>query len=243
MKQEKDIDNIPEEPSPGLTPEQRARVLRFRERIYPESSPEEKERLLRCLKEWLEEGCCQRKMEPSLLGLDWSSFETRKFPEHDGETGFRNPPEFISCGFSALDAYATAMLAAHFSSDSLGVLTFTCKLKQRDPDSSLYLEFVTTPEHGSIDSESLMCELLDSFPDLLDAKTFPVLFLAGEGCPMACEYPGQMVARVSPFLRARPVELWPEAMLSLTPAVDLRRRAKQIVAFLRDSKATGGIPN
>jgi len=90
-------------------------------RRWPALSEEQRKESLRELKRWLEEGGCQPKMGPSLLGLDWSSFVTRKFPGYVDQSSFENPPEFISYAFSALDAYATAMLAAHFPYRSLGV--------------------------------------------------------------------------------------------------------------------------
>jgi hypothetical protein len=58
------------------------------------------------------EGFCQRELEPSFLGLDWSSFETSQFASEG--VRFCNPSEFIYYGFSALDAYATAVLALLF---------------------------------------------------------------------------------------------------------------------------------
>jgi hypothetical protein len=129
------------------------------------------------MRTWFEEGCCQPKVEPSLLGPDWSSFETRKFPEHDRQISFLNPPEFVSYGFSALDAYATAMLAANSSSESHGLLTFTCKLKQFDSECEIALDFTITTEQGCIDSGRIMLELLSSFTVLLRAKKY-----RGRGC-------------------------------------------------------------
>lgn len=246
MMQEKDRNNSSGEHSPDLTPEQKARVLRFRERIYPVLSQEEKDHMNGEMKTWFEEGCCQPKMEPSLLGLDWSSFETRKFPEHDRQMSFMNPPEFVSYGFSALDAYATAMLAANFSSEGLGWLTFTCKLNQFDSDCGMYFGFTTTTEEGRIDSGRIMLQLLSSFPVLLRAKNIEggaVLLLEGEGCPMKCNYPGRMVASVSPFLRDRPVDLWPQAKLVLIPTAELRRRALDILTFLGSSDSIEENPN
>ncbi|MGA3133776.1 MAG: hypothetical protein ABSD59_23675 [Terracidiphilus sp.] len=246
MMQEKDRNNSSEDLSPDLTPEQKAKVLRFRERIYPVFSQEEKDHISGEMKTWFEEGCCQPKMEPSLLGLDWSSFVTRKFPEHDRQISFLNPPEFVSYGFSALDAYATAMLAANFSSESHGLLTFTCKLKQFDSECKLSLDFMTTSEQGRIDSGRIMLELLSSFPVLLHAKNIEggaVLFLEGDGCPMKCNYPGRMISSVSPFLRNRPVDLWPQAILVLMPTVELRKRALDILSFLRSADPIEENPN
>lgn len=216
------------------------------DRPYEKLSPESKDRMLSELTRWLEEGFCQPKMEPSLLGLDWSSFVTRKFPEYAGQTSFWNPPEFISYAFSALDAYATAVLAAHFSCLSLGVMNFTCNLKRRDPESQMHMEFVTTPERGRIDPSSVMLELLRSFPRFLQTKRIEagsVFFLEGEGCGMQFAYPGRMVAKASPFLRDRPDDLWPQVTLSLAPTDELRIRAQDILAFLLSSVAMEGSPN
>jgi hypothetical protein len=216
------------------------------DRPYEKLSPESKDRVLREFKRLQEEGLCQPKMEPSLLGLDWSLFTTRKFPEYVDQIRFENPPEFISYGFSALDAYATAMLAAQFSYLSLGVLNFTCNLKRRDPESQMHMEFVTTPERGRIDPSSVMLELLRSFPRFLQTKRIEagaVFFLEGEGCGMQFAYPGRMVAKASPFLRDRPDDLWPQVTLSLAPTDELRIRAQDILAFLLSSVAMEGNPN
>lgn len=213
------------------------------DRPYEKLSPESKDRVLNELTRRLEEGFCQPKMEPSLLGLDWSSFATREFPEYAGQISFGNPPEFISYAFSALDAYATAMLAAHFSYRSLGVLNFTSSLKRRGPESQMHLEFTAIPERGRINPDSVIIELLRSFPRLLQAKGIEagaVLFLEGEGCGMEFAYPGRMMAKASPFLRDRPDDRWPQVTLSLTPTDELRIRAQNILAFLLSSIALEG---
>jgi hypothetical protein len=91
-----------------------------------------------------------------------------------------------------------------------------------------------------------MLELLSSFPVLLSAKNIEggaVLFLDGEGCPMQCNYPGRMIAGVSQFLRDRPADLWPQATLVLMPTVELRRRAQDILSFLRSSDSMEENPN
>jgi hypothetical protein len=216
------------------------------ERRWPALSEEQQKETLREFKRWMEEGGCQRKMEPSLLGLDWSLFVTRKFPEYAEQMCFENPPEFISYGFSALDAYATAMLATHFSFRSLGVLNFTCNLKRKDTESQMYLEFAMLPERGRVNADSVMLELLNSFPRLLRTRRIDVdtvFFLEGEGCRVWFGYPGRMVAKASPFLRDRPDELWPEVTLSLTPTDELRIRAQDILAFLLSSAPVEGNPN
>ena len=216
------------------------------ERRWPALSPGAQKHMIAEFKRWMEEGCCQPKMEPSLLGLDWSSCVTREFPEYAGQSSFWNPPEFISYAFSALDAYATAMLAAHFSFRSLGVLNFTCSLKRSGPASQMHLEFATIPEQGRINPESIMLEMLESFPRLLQTKRIEagaVFFLEGEGCAMQFSYPGQMVAEASPFLRDRPEDLWPRVTLRLTPTDELRIRAQDILAFLLSSTPVEGNPN
>jgi len=216
------------------------------ERRWPALSPEAQKHVIAEFKRWMEEGGCQPKMEPSLLGLDWSSFVTREFPEYAGQIRFENPPEFISYGFSTLDAYATAVLAAHFSYCSLGALNFTCSLKQCGPESQMHLEFATIPERGRIDPDSVMLELLSSFPRFLQTKRIEagaIFFLEGEGCGMQFAYPGQMVVEASPFLRNRPNDLWPQVTLSLTPTDELRTRAQDILAFLLSSTPVEGNPN
>ena len=60
---------------------------------------------------------------------------------------------------------------------------------------------------------------------------------------MQFAYPGQMVAKASPFLRDRPDELWPQVTLSLTPTDELRIRAQDILAFLLSSIPVEGNPN
>jgi hypothetical protein len=92
----------------------------------------------------------------------------------------------------------------------------------------------------------IMLELLRSFPELLGAKKIEygtVLFLDGDGCPMECNYPGRMVAKASRFLRARSVDLWPEASLTLIPADDLRIRAEKVLRFLRNVDLPEGDSN
>jgi hypothetical protein len=202
--------------------------------------------IAREMKAWFEDGCCQKELQPSLLGLDWSSFGTRKFTEDRNDVRFGNPPEFIYYAFSALDAYATAMLAADIPSDSFGAVDFVCKLTQSDPQSGLHLNFETTAQRAKLDSERVMLELLNSFPLLLESKQVDggaILFLEVDGCPMTCSYPGRMKSSVSRFLRDRSTDLWPEATLTLAPNTELRMRARKIVKFLHDSESTASDPN
>jgi hypothetical protein len=198
------------------------------------------------LKIWMEQGFCAPKIEDSMLGLDWSLFAARGFPEHSEDTSFRNPPEFVSYALSTLDAYSTAVLASHIERTSLGVLHFSCRLKQRDADSQLQLEFVTTSERGKILPGAAMLELLNAFPDLLRAKGIQedaVYYLQGEGCPMLLAYPGRMLVKVSPFLRGRPLDLWPQATLSIAPTDQLVVRAKAVVEFVQNTAPMTGTPN
>ena len=120
------------------------------ERIYAELTPEQREDVIRGVRKWLEEGYGSPKLEPSLLGLDWDLFETRDSPEYADQACLGNPPEFVSLAFSALDAYATAVLAAHLSFESLGSLKFTCSLTRHEPNSPMHLEFATTVEQGGL---------------------------------------------------------------------------------------------
>ena len=198
------------------------------------------------LKIWMEEGFCAPKIENSMLGLDWSLFVTRSFPDHLEDTSFLPPPEFVSYAVSTLDAYTTAMLAAHIVRAPLGVLHFSCRLKQREVDSQLQLEFVTTTERGKIVPGTAMLELLNAFPDLLRAKGIQedaVYYLQGEGCPMLFAYPGRMLVKVSPFLRDRPLDLWPQATLSIAPTDELVIRAKAVVEFVQNTAPMAGNPN
>ncbi len=147
---------------------------------------------------------------------------------------------------SSLDAYATVVLAAHFRFKDIGILSFKCRLTRCDAESPMYLEFATIAERGRIDPDSTMMELLHSFPALLSTKRIQestVKFLDGEGCLMQFKYPGRMVADASPFLRDRSVDLWPEITLCLKPTDELRRRARNIVDFLRGSDSVEGTPN
>jgi hypothetical protein len=216
------------------------------ERHWPKLSPEVRDGVIQATLEWQEKGFSQPKMEPSLLGLDWSLFTSRKFEEEPAPVNLWNPPEFISYAYSALDAYATAILAARTSYSSLGVLNFTCSLKRRNHESDLYLELVTTPERGRIDPDTLILDMLRSFPAVLSTKRFDassVMFMEREGCVMEFSYPGRMVLHRSPFLRDRPTDIWPQVTLGLTPTDELRIRATHILAFLLSPTSIVDNPN
>ena len=91
-----------------------------------------------------------------------------------------------------------------------------------------------------------MLELLNAFPDLLRAKGIQedaVYYLQGEGCPMLLAYPGRMLVEVSPFLRDRPLDLWPQATLSFAPTDELVTRAKAVVEFVQNTAPMTGNPN
>lgn len=216
------------------------------ERHTPKLSPEARKRIIQATIEWQEKGFSQPKVEPSLLGLDWSLFISRKFKEDAVPVSLCAPPEFVSCAHSAVDAYATAMLATRASYLSLGILNFICSLKLPDHHSDLYLELATIPEQGRIDPDIVVLDMLRSLPAVLRTKRFDesaVMFMEGEGCVMEFRYPGRMVLNQSPFLRDRPTDLWPQVTLSLTPTDELRIRARHILDFLLSPTSDEDIPN
>jgi len=101
-------------------------------------------------------------------------------------------------------------------------------------------------DRRQINAGSVMVELLRSFPELLRTKRVDpgaVYFREAEGCLMDFAYPGQIVATASPFLRDRPVNLWPQVSLNLTPTNELRTRAREILNFLQSSAPTDRDPN
>ena len=216
------------------------------QRVYPELSAEQADRIARGLKRWMEKVFAR-----ASLSIPCSAWTGLCLDREDSQSTlttqkFSIPPEFLSLSFSTLDAYATAMLAAPFRRAPLGDLTFTCRLKQGQLDSRLQLQFVTIPERGKILPGTAMIELLRSFPDLLrikDAEASAVYYLEGEGCPMQFAYPGQMVVEVCPFLRDRPLDLWPEVTLTIPPTEELVVRAKTLVEFVRNSASIDGDPN
>jgi hypothetical protein len=247
MTKETDPENLDEGISPEWSPEKKARILRFRERIYTPLTPEQIDHIEQEMKVWFDDGDCRPKLEPSfLVGLDWIGFQTREFPEYASLDAYRNPPEFITHAFLSLDAYAIALLASNISFSSFDEIFFCCALKQDNLDSKMYLKFVTLSQHGEIIPSSNMLELLSSFSELLRAREFnesSLNFLEGEGYPMRCAYPGRMVANVSRYLKDRPVDQWPVAYLPITLTEELRTRAQDILAFLRSSNDVEGKPS
>jgi hypothetical protein len=205
--------------------------------------------VVRNVKAWLEGGFSSPSLQPSLLGLDWSLFETCEFPVYADQVWNGDPPEFVSYAFSTLDAYAAAILALHLPV-ALGLLKFTCKLKHQSPTvlfpSSMNLEFAIVPERGRINPDSVMLRLLRSFEEMLHARGFEescIMFMGGEGCRMEIGYPGRMLASASPFLRERHPAIWPQVTLSLDPTDELRTRARRILTFLRSTPSLDSNPN
>ena len=100
-------------------------------------SPESKDRVLKGVQGGGRMKVFYRpKMEPSLLGL------TGPCLSYASSQNMRVRPALGTARVylyrvSALDAYATALLAAHFSYRSLGVLKFTCSLKRSGPESQM----------------------------------------------------------------------------------------------------------
>jgi hypothetical protein len=219
--------------------------LQENERRFQALTPEEIDRLLLAYQRLLEEGFCPPRVDDSILGLEWSSFCTRTFPEHADDARFRNPPEFLSLSCSTLDAYAAAVLAADIAHDRLGTLTFLCSLKQSEFNSHLRLEFVTFPERGFLLPGTAMMELLMTFSGLLRAKNLKrnMCYLPGRGCPMSIPYPGKMIARLSPCLRDRPPHLWPAVSVKIVPAKELVLRARTVVKFAKDLDLIDNDPN
>lgn len=206
-------------------------------RRYPRLSEEQKDRVLTYVQTWIQAGFCSPTLEDSLLGLDWSLFGVGKVPGLDGDEILRTPPEFVIYGFSALDAYATAMLAAHFPHPVRGTWHYTCSLRQVGAAAGMQMEFVAEREEGTVDARTVMVELLDSFSQLLRARGIQadeVYFLDGVGCRMRVAYPGKMVAELSPYLRNRPADLWPSVTLSVAVTEELVTRAGTTRAFVRD---------
>jgi hypothetical protein len=190
----------------------------------------------------LEEGFCAPKLDESMIGLAWSLFVPRVFPEHAGDISFLNPPEFLSWSFTTLDVYATAILAANLPHDELGGLTFTCALRQGRSRRGLRLEFVTVPERADICPRTAMIELLSSLPRLLRAKDVvgDVCYMPGGGCRMEIPYPGKMVLELCPCLQNRPCDSWPEITLKIQPTEELLDRARRVVEYVWESGSFSG---
>lgn len=191
-----------------------------------------------------QEGDIGPNLDDSLLGLDWSLFRPRTFPEQEGDTTLITPPEFRVYAFSALDAYVTALLDADTFYHPGGTINCTCSLRQ-DATGGLDMELKTDPSQANAGSRRVMIELLNSFPSLLRARKIEakeVSYLKAGHC-MKFAYPGHMVVSLSPYLRDRPLELWPSVTLSLPVSDELVTRASMITEFLRDHEAGGHVVN
>jgi hypothetical protein len=146
------------------------------ERKWPALTPEQEDAMIKNFKIWTEEGKCQRKLRPPLLGLDWDEFVFAKCPGHEGEIAFESPPEFVSIGLATLDAYATAVLAGDLPFETLGVLRFQCDLGRFNPgpdavslDLCTVLVFRMDSERGGVDFDSVMPSVIDAFGYLLSS--------------------------------------------------------------------------
>jgi hypothetical protein len=214
-------------------------------RRYERLSEEGKQAVLSDWRSSSEGGFSQPKLEDSLIGLDWSLFHARTFPDHENDILFRTPPEFMMYALSTLDAYVTALLGTDSANPGHGMFDYTCSLRQ-GAAADLHMVLNCSPEQRSTDSRRLMFELLTSFPRLLEARgieTGIVAYLIGPGHPMQFAYPGAMVASRSPYLCDRPAELWPAVTLSLAADDQLVTRARTITAFLMNAEAEDGVPN
>jgi hypothetical protein len=213
-------------------------------RRYKRLSEEEKDRVCNAVRSLMQEGLCPPNLDDSLLGLDWSLFHPRTFPEQEHDPNFKTPPEFRFYALSALDAYATALLNTRLGAGANGMFHYTCSLKQ-DAAAQLQMELKTSPAQPWTGSRRVMIELLNSFPKLLKARRIEAEEVAysHQGHRMWFTYPGKMVASRSPYLYDRPVELWPSVTLSLAASDELVTRARKITAFLLDPKAGDSITN
>jgi hypothetical protein len=220
-------------------------LLEQDKRPYKKLTSEEKDRLILTYKRLLEEGFCAPRLDDSILGLDWSLFQSRVFPEHADDTRFLNPPEFVSIALATLDAYAAAMLAAQWAHDRPGELTFLCRLGRSELNLQLQLEFQTLPERGSFVPRAALLELLATFAGLLRAKNLRLNAYYGQGAgfPLVIPYPGKMIAELSPCLKDRPRGLWPEISLRILPTQDLLSRARGVVKFAQDLDLLNNIPS
>jgi len=98
------------------------------ERKWPALTPEQQDATISEFKRSMEEGFCQPKLEPSLLGLDWDYFSTREFPECARRRDWIDPPEFVPIAFSILDAYGAAILSSAFEFEPEESVSFRGRL-------------------------------------------------------------------------------------------------------------------
>ncbi len=171
--------------------------------------PDQSQMTLSFIRDW-EEGNHRPEIPPSFLGLDWSTFVAHESAtQHD--PGHPAPPEFACYARSALDAYATAHVAAWGNPQGHGELEVTCSLKHSEYSvDDLFLEFVARFNGEPIPADQeLMITLLTNFPAALKAKGIGfdgrdtcsgIVFFGSyhAGCFMTQSYPGKMIASKSP---------------------------------------------
>lgn len=198
------------------------------------------------IRDW-EEGNDRPEIPPSFLGLDWSTFSTGELSEQQ-DSGYSTPPEFACYARSALDAYATAHVAAWGNPQGHGELKVTCSLKHSEYSiDDLFLEFTARFDGELIPStQQLMISLLTNFPAALKAKrigfgvhesaTNGIVFFGRfhRGCLMTWDYPGKLIASKSPCLNRRPVDAWPQATIKIALNAEVCYRAKSVMDFLLD---------
>ena len=214
--------------------------------LYSKLTPAQRSATLSSLKSWLEAGNCSPYLGTSLLGLDWSCFVTREFPARAGSSAWMNPPEFVYYAHSILDVVATLMIRPRFSVPPHEHLKFSCSLNRKDSEDSLYLELEVTREGREINLDSGLIALMFILPDILLDKKLAigdVGFQPGHRCVMHLAYPGQMMAAASPYFENRPVDLWPQVTLNLSPTRELRERAAVVMDFRLSSERLEGKPN
>lgn len=210
------------------------------ERKWPALSAAERELTIQKLERWVEQGFCQPKLEPSLLGLDWDYFSTREFSERARHRDWIDPPEFTPITFSMLDAYAAAILSSAFAFEPKESVSFRGRLTRFMLDGPTKLEIWTSAERWPLAMFDYAIEIHRAFRDFLDARGFDetntwFTSMEGPGCPLSISYPGRLISQKSSLLRERPVEEWPCASLSIQVTEGLRSRAREVLAFIRNS--------
>ena len=181
----------------------------------------------------MEEGCCQPKLEPSLLGLEWDCFSTYKFPQ-----GWQDPPEFAPIAFSILDAYAAAILASGFEFEAEEPVSLGAQLTRIMLDGPTTIELWMNAERWPLNTHDHNPEIYSAFREFLTVRQFEeektkFAWMEGPGCRLYIGYPGQMVSQKSPFLRNRWGDDWPRATLKLRVTDAMKGRAREVLAFLR----------
>lgn len=213
------------------------------ERIYQAMTAEDKRDVIETFSKELASGMLQPKFAPHFLNLRQSQFSTRKF--RDSPTKLINPPEFFFCAMPVLDAYATAFLSTDVDHNQFGGLRFACALKVLDGD-TLKLLVSVNAEQGQIRATQwLDLQMLQRFPAALSAKAIDagcIFLLEGEGYPMQIDYFGRMKVALSPFLRNREPDMWPEAYLNVSCTAETIVRARTVMKFIKGEKLPAGVP-